>query len=155
MAEAKFVPAPGQVDYTDIRYAPCIKVIVVNSSGKVLLAKRAEDRRLYPGYWDTFDGFLDDQQSIEEKARQELLEEAGIAAADVVSLKRGQMVVIEAPDYHKTWLLMPVLAEVKTDTFTLDWEATHAKWFDPKEVKDLSLIPGSLEIIGQFVPEVL
>jgi NADH pyrophosphatase NudC (nudix superfamily) len=154
MAEAKFVPAPGQVDYTDIRYAPCIKVIVVRN-GKILLAKRAEDRRLYPGYWDTFDGFLDDKQSIEEKAVEELREEAGIAADDIAELKRGQMVVIEAPDYGKTWLLMPVQATVQTKNFSLDWEATHAQWFDPKEVKDLPLTPGSLEIIGQFVPEVL
>lgn len=153
MIEPAFVPRPGQVDYTNIRYAPCIKVIPVYN-GKILLAKRTEGRRLYPGYWDVINGFLDDQASIEEKATEELQEEAGIAPKDIASFTRGQMSVIEDPDYRKTWLIMPVLAEVKTSKFTLDWEATEAVWCAPKEVAKKELIPGTLEIIAQFFPEV-
>lgn len=154
MAEPAFVPKPGQVDYTNIRYAPCIKVIPVHD-GKILLAKRTEDRRLYPGYWDVINGFLDDNTSIEEKAAEELQEEAGIAPADINSCKRGHMNVIEDPEYRKTWLIMPVLTEVKTDKFTLDWEATEAAWFTPEEVAQKELIPGTLEIIAQFFPELI
>lgn len=154
MAEPVFVPKPGQVDYTNIRYAPCIKIIPV-CKGKILLAKRTEDRRLYPGYWDVINGFLDDQASIEEKATEELQEEAGIAHKDIASFTRGQMSVIEDPDYRKTWLIMPVLAEVKTDNFTLDWEATEAVWLMPEEVAKKELIPGTHEIIAQFFPEMI
>lgn len=152
MAEASFVPGPGQVDYTHIRYAPCIKVIVEHN-GKILLAKRVEDRRLYPGYWDTIDGFLDDKKSIEEKVLEELQEEIGIPPKAVSSLTRGQVVIYEDSDYEKTWLLVPVLAKVKTDKYTLDWEASEAKWCEFEEVKDMHLIPGTLEIIAQFFPE--
>ena len=154
MAEAKFIPAPGQVDYTDIRYAPCIKVIVEHQ-GKILLAKRAEDRRLYPGVWETIDGFLDDKKSIEEKAVEELAEEVGIPADAVSSLTRGQTALHEDPDHTKTWLLVPVLAKVTTTEYVLDWEASEACWFSPTELKQVQLIPGTLEIIGQFFPEVL
>lgn len=152
MTEPTFIPKPGQVDYTDIRYAPCVKVIPV-CKGKILLVRRTEDRRLYPGYWDVINGFLDDYSSIEEKAAEELKEEAGIGQDDIVSFKRGQASVIEDPAYKKTWLIVPVLAQIKTDTFTLDWEATEAAWFAPEEVARKKLIPGTLEIIAQFFPE--
>ncbi|HEY4161329.1 MAG TPA: hypothetical protein VGM08_04680, partial [Candidatus Saccharimonadales bacterium] len=65
MAEPKFVPKPGQVDYTNIRYAPVINTVITNS-GKVLLVQRSPGMRLYPGYWSGMSGFLDDNRSIEE-----------------------------------------------------------------------------------------
>lgn len=154
MAEHKFVPKPGQIDYTNIRYAPCIKVIPVHD-GKILVAKRTTERRLYPGYWDFINGFLDDKCSIEEKATEELAEEVGIGSGDVASFKRGKAAISEDPDYGKTWLIVPVLAEVKTAKFDLDWEATEAKWLTPSEAASIEMIPGTLEIVSQFFPEML
>jgi NADH pyrophosphatase NudC (nudix superfamily) len=154
MNEPKFVPKPGQVDYTNIRYAPALDVIVVHDS-KILLAKRSANRRLYPNYWATIDGFLDDDKSIEEKAYEELLEEVGIVRSDVTSITRGQVMIQEDAAIGKTWLIVPVLAQVKTDKFTLDWEASEARWFAPKEVAELDLLPGALDVIGQFFPEVM
>lgn len=153
MPEPEFVPKPGQTDFRNMRYAPCINVVVVKD-GKILLAKRAEGRRLYPGYWSTIDGFLDDNKSVEEKAYEELREEVSILPKDVVELKRGQVVVMEAPDYKKTWLFIPVLAMVKTEKFKLDWEASEAKWFAPQEVTDLNLSPGVIAVLSQFFPEI-
>jgi 8-oxo-dGTP diphosphatase len=154
MSEPKFIPKPGQVDYTNIRYAPVLDV-TVTYGGKILLAKRSTDRRLYPGYWATIDGFLDDNQSIEDKAREELHEEVGIEPADIVSLKRGHVLLQEDPKLGKTWIIVPVLAQVKTEKFTLDWEASEARWFVPREIMKLNLLPSTLDVIGQFFPEVL
>ena len=49
MAQPKFIPRPGQVDYTNIRYAPVVNTIVVHS-GKVLLVQRSSEMRLYLGF---------------------------------------------------------------------------------------------------------
>ncbi len=130
MPEPKFVPKPGQVDYTDIRYAPVLDVVVTRG-GRVLLAKRSADRRLYPNCWATIDGFLDDDYAIEDKAMEELHEELGMHPSDVMRLKRGSVIIQEDPLLNKTWLVVPVLAEVGTDKFTLDWEASEARWFMP------------------------
>lgn len=154
MPEPKFVPKPGQVDYTNIRYAPVLDVVVTRN-GKILLAKRSDDRRLYPNYWANVAGFLDDQEDIETKAYEELSEELGIESSDVAAIKRGFVSLKEAPDINKTWLIVAVLATVKTDKFTLDWEASEARWFAPEDVHKLDLMPGTLEVIGQFFPEVL
>jgi ADP-ribose pyrophosphatase YjhB (NUDIX family) len=154
MSEPTFIPKPGQVDYTDIRYAPVLDVVVTRN-GKILLAKRSADRRLYPDCWATIDGFLDDKEDVETKALEELSEELGMDSADVVELKRGNVILHEDPDHAKTWLVVPVLAKVKTDTFTLDWESSEARWFEPKDIPGLDLLSGTLDVIGQFFPEVL
>lgn len=149
MAEPKFVPRKGQVDYTDIRYAPVVNT-VVTCDGKFLLVQRSPHMRLYPGCWNGISGFLDDDRSVEEKVEQELREELGIVAEQIESLERGQVLLQEAPDYHKTWLVVPVLARVKTTSFKLDWEAQRARWYEPGEVKGLKLLPGFKAVLDQF-----
>lgn len=150
MSASTFVPKDGQVDYTNIRYAPVINVVVTHR-GKVLLVQRSSDVRLYPDYWATINGFLDNGKSIEEKAKEELEEEVNIKKNDIISLKRGQPVVREAPEYNKTWLVMPVHAEISTDKFRLNEEAQTAGWFKPSEIKDLKLMPKNELVIKQFL----
>jgi len=154
MSEPKFVPKPGQVDYTNIRYAPVMNIVVVKGN-KVLLVQRSANMRLYPNFWNGISGFLDDQQSIEEKVYEELREELSLSPTDIKNITRGQMIFQEAPEYHKTWLVVPVRVEVATDKFTLDWEAQHAKWFTPAEAAKLDSLPGFISVLAQFFPEVV
>jgi NADH pyrophosphatase NudC (nudix superfamily) len=149
MTEPLFIPKPGQVDYTHIRYAPVINVIVTHG-GRVLLAQRSSDMRLYPSHWSGISGFLDDAKSIEEKVAEELREEMAIEEDVLVSVTRGQPLLQEAPQYHKTWLVVPVLAVVRTENFTLNWEAQKARWFALDELHEVELLPGFSEVIGQF-----
>src|ERR1700738_2689899 len=95
-----FKPKPGQTDYTDIRYCPVMNTVRVNK-GKVLLVRRSPDMRLYPGAWNGISGFLDDNQSIEDKVKEELAEELGISSETIHSLERGSMLLQEAPEYAK------------------------------------------------------
>lgn len=152
--EPPFVPGPGQVDYTNIRYAPNVNVVVARE-GKILLVKRSPGMRLYPDMWCTIDGFLDDDKSIEEKAAEELHAELGIPAGEILEFIRGQALVHESEEYNKTWLTVPLLTRVKATNFTLDWEASEAKWFSLQEIRHLDLVPGCLGAIGQFFPEIL
>jgi NADH pyrophosphatase NudC (nudix superfamily) len=152
VSQPKFVPKPGQVDYTNIRYAPTVNIVVVYD-GKIFCVKRSPDMRLYPNLWDWICGFLDDDKSIEEKIYEELQEELGLDRKDIESLTRGEPWIDEAPEYHKTWLIVPVLAVVKTNKFTLDWEASEGGWFTPDELKELKMPPGSLNTAARFFPE--
>jgi hypothetical protein len=49
-AEPMFVPRPGQVDYTHVRYAPVLNAVVVYR-GRVLLLQRSSGMRSYPNHW--------------------------------------------------------------------------------------------------------
>ena len=153
MTRPPFTPKPGQVDYTHIRYAPTVNIVVAYK-GKILCVKRSPDMRIFPNYWDWVCGFLDDQKSIEDKVREELAEELGWTDKEIVNIKRGQPILDETPQYNKTWLIVPILVEVNTDTYTLDEEASEAAWFEPQELKKLDMVPGpTLEMAGQFFPE--
>ena len=150
MVEPKFVPKSGQVDYTSIRYAPVVNIVVAQGS-KVLLVQRSSGMRLYPGCWNGVSGFLDDNRSIEEKVTQELSEELGITSDAIESIERGQVLLQEAPEYHKTWLVVPVLARTNATDFRLDWEAQRAKWYMPAQIRELDLLPGFEAVIKQFI----
>lgn len=154
MTESKFVPKPGQFDFTNVRYSPVVNT-VVTSQGKILLVQRSVGMRLYPGYWNGISGFLDDSRSIEEKVTEELKEELGLKKEEILSLKRGEALIQEAPEYGKTWLVVPMLASISVETFVLNWEAQKAKWFKPSELKRLNLLPGFDMVAGQFFTEVL
>lgn len=149
MTNNKFVPKPGQVDYTNIRYAPVINTVVTDGK-KILLVQRSADMNLYPNYWNGISGFLDDKQSIEEKVKEELREELGFSAKDVLALKRGRPLLQEAEEYGKTWLVVPMLATVEPKEVTLDWEAQRAKWLLPKKALSLDLLPGFEYVLKEF-----
>jgi ADP-ribose pyrophosphatase YjhB (NUDIX family) len=154
MTASKFTPKPGQTDFTHIRYAPVLNVIAAHA-GKILMVRRSPDLAFYPEYWHCVAGFLDDQQSIEEKTREELREELGWHDSEYQILARGSVHIDEAPRYGKTYLVVPILVESRTSGVTLDWEASQAQWFAPADIKKLKLLPGFLETVAQFFPEVL
>ena len=148
-AEPVFVPKPGQVDYTHIRYAPVLNAVVV-CRGKVLLLQRSSGMRSYPNHWCGVSGYLDDDRPLEDKARQEMLEEVGITTNEILSMQRGTVLLQEAPEYGKSWLVVPVLVRVRERRYRLDWESRAAGWFSMTEAENLPLLPGFDAVIAQY-----
>jgi len=139
--EKKFKAKRGQVDFTNIRWAPVINC-VLKYKNKVLLVKRSEGLRLYPGCWNGVSGFLDDNKSLEEKIWEELREEVGLDKKNIISYKLGQIFIQEEEKYNKTWIVHPVLVTIDTDQILLDWEAQKHVWIKPSEIKNYKLLPG-------------
>jgi 8-oxo-dGTP diphosphatase len=148
-AEPAFIPLPGQVDYTRIRYAPVLNAVVI-CQGKVLLLQRSSGMRSYPNHWCGISGYLDDDRSVEDKARQEILEEVGITADRVVSTRRGTVLLQEAPEHGKSWLVVPILVHVRGRQYRLDWESQAAGWLSMVEALSLPLLPGFEAVIAQY-----
>ncbi|MDP3727705.1 MAG: NUDIX domain-containing protein [bacterium] len=141
MSEPKFKPKPGQTDYTRARWAPVINCVVKHGE-RILLVERSKDLKFYPGCWNGISGFLDDGRSLEEKVRDELSEELGMPSDAIASIRLGTIFDQEAPELGKTWIVHPVLVEVKTDQVRLDWEAQGFRWVTPDEAKTFNLLPG-------------
>ena len=141
MTAKKFVPRPGQVDFTHIRWAPVVNC-VLRYHDMILLVQRNPSLRLYPGYWNGVSGFIDDDRSLEEKVKQEIGEEVGIAEEHVRTIKLGTIFHQDEPKYHKTWIIHPVLVDVDTDMVRLDWEAATYQWVKPEEATQYTLVPG-------------
>lgn len=144
--EAKFEPKEGQVDFSNARYCPVINC-VVEHEGKLLLVKRSKGLRLYPGYWNGISGFLDDDKSIEDKVKEELIEELGLKADQIQSIKQGPVLVQEDTSINKTWIVFPIHVLISTDKFKLDQEASEAKWLTLEEARKQKLLPGFDEVL--------
>lgn len=148
-----FAPKPGQVDYTNARWAPVINC-VVRHKDRILVVKRSEALTFYSGYWSGVSGFLDDKKSLREKVEHEIEEEVGILGNMIDSMRLGEIFHQEESKYGKTWIVHPVLVDVLTNGVTLDWEAKEYKWISPEEAEELNLLPGFekvLEKLSQFL----
>lgn len=150
-AEPKFKPKDGQIDYTNIRYAPVINC-VVRRGDRILIVQRSSEMRLYPDLWNGISGFLDDNRDIETKVKDELREELGIEADDITSIHRGTVFDQEEEKYNKTWIVHPVLVNVKTEKIKLDWEAQNYKWVKVEEAKNCDLLPGFDKVLTSLFP---
>ncbi|HEC98566.1 MAG TPA: NUDIX domain-containing protein [Nitrospirae bacterium] len=61
-----------------------VHVIVVNSSGDILLQKRAMNKDVAPGRWDTsVGGHVDAGETVEEALEREMEEELGIRGREI------------------------------------------------------------------------
>jgi ADP-ribose pyrophosphatase YjhB (NUDIX family) len=103
----KFIPKPGQVDYTNIRWAPVINCVLKNRN-KILLVQRSKDLEYYPGYWTGISGFLDTNDSLSDIVYTEIEEELGFNREDVTKITAGDIFEQEEPKYKKTWIVHPV-----------------------------------------------
>lgn len=149
MKKRVFKAKPGQVDYTDIRWAPVINCVVQYRS-KILILHRSSELRLYPGYWNGVSGFLDDKKSLKEKVIEELREEVGIPKAKIKKIRLGEIFHDDDPKLKKTWIVHPVLVEVTTDKIKLDWESQDFKWATLSEAKKLKLMPGFIKVMRRL-----
>ena len=145
----KFVPAEGQIDYTDIHWCPVINC-VLEFKGKISIVQRNKNLNFYPSYWNGISGFLDDKKSLENKIKTEIREETQIKSKDISSIEMREIFHQKAPKYNKTWIVHPILVHVKTDKIKLDWEAQNFKWININDVKKYKLLPGFKDVINRI-----
>jgi isopentenyldiphosphate isomerase len=155
MEKPSFKPKPGQIDYTDIRWTPVINC-VLKYKNKLLVVQRSTELNFYPGYWSGISGFLDDKRNLRQKVSDEIKEELGMPKIKIEKIRLGEIFDQDEPKYKKTWIVHPVLVEVKTDKVKLDWEAKNYKWLTLEEIEKLKLLPGFdkvLKRISKFIKE--
>ena len=150
-AKPAFQPSRDQTDYTHARWAPVINCVVKYGS-RMLVVRRSPEINFYPGYWNGISGFLDDHQSLTEKVYGELKEELGLTKSQIAKIEIGDIFDQDEPKYNKTWIVHPVLVEVKTDKVRLDWEASDYKWLTLSEVKKIKLLPSFAETLERLLP---
>lgn len=105
-----------------------IHAIARNQEGKILVLKRAEERRS-AGKWNSVTGFVEGSESANEAALRELKEKTGL---------EGKIVKVGKP-YWKVmdnirWVIVPVLIDVTSAEISLDRkEHSEFKWVYPSD----------------------
>lgn len=87
-------------------------------------------------------GYLDEVKPVRDKVLKELEEEVGVEENDISSITFGETWEFRDPDIRKTWLIKPVLVELKRKPMVkLDWEHTEYKYIEPSELKSFDIVP--------------
>lgn len=129
----------GRIDYRSSDTAP-VTTIYVRSNGEILLLKRSDRVGAYPRKWNSVSGFLDHVRPLRDKVLEELREELQITEDNIHSILYGEN--YRFTDQGKTWIVFPVLAELKQKPeIILDWEHTEYKWIKPEELKEFDIVP--------------
>ncbi|MCX6740800.1 MAG: NUDIX domain-containing protein [Candidatus Parcubacteria bacterium] len=147
-----FIPRPGQIDYSRIRWAPVLNC-VLQYKNKFLIVQRSAKMNVYPNAWNGIAGYLDDHKNLKEKVWEEMREECGLKHKDIISIRPGTVFDHEAPQYKKTWVIHPVLVKIKTDKIKIDWEAQDYRWVKLNEIKKFKIIPSFGLVVKSLFPK--
>ena len=126
-------------------------VIVTNNRGELLVHRRADDKDLFPGWWDlAAGGVVGVGETYAEAAVRELLEELGIIADDLEFVTSGHH------DDEHAREVCHVFRVVHDGPFRFDdGEITEARFVAPPELAELlaheRFLPGSLRMIGPHI----
>jgi 8-oxo-dGTP diphosphatase len=121
---------------------------------RVLVLKRSDSRKLYPGLWECGGGQVKPGEGFPDAVKRQLREEAGIL---VDSIKPVGTYVIDLPDGEKipgVYFACRFAGYEEGVQPRLSHEHTEWKWIPAKDLTDLDLIPGVRESILKS-PELL
>ncbi|RLI76564.1 hypothetical protein DRP05_12680 [Archaeoglobales archaeon] len=131
----------GRIDYSNSDIAPVITVFVKHGD-EILILKRSDKVRTYKGKWNTVAGYLDEVKPIEYKVLEELREETGVEGNVISKIKFGRPYKFVDNKIKKTWIVFPVLVELKEKIDPkLDWEHTEFRWIKKEELANFDTVP--------------
>lgn len=142
------------VDKNQVHYVTAT-VILVNSEGKFLIAKRADWEKAFPGKWtvpggklEVLDYVLRDKDTsvhwynvLEDLSKREVLEEVGI---EIEQIDYVTSLVYIRPDKIPS-LIISLWAKPKSEDVKLCHALTEYAWVDLEEAKNYELIDGIYE----------
>lgn len=141
----------GRINYSNSKKAPVITV-VVKYKDKILLLKRSDNVSTYKGKWQVVAGYLDEIKPLKEKVLEELREEIKVEENIIDKIKIGDYFEFEDLDIGKTWIVNPVLVELKEKPeIKLDREHTDFKWIKPEETKNYDIVPNLDESLRRIL----
>lgn len=144
---AKKLPksADGRINYRNADKAPVV-TIIVKFGDKILLLKRSHKVWTYRGKWQVVAGYLDEVVPLKEKILEELREEIGVLEDNIKKIEYGKMFEFHDKDIGKTWIVNPVLVELREKPkIKIDFEHTEYRWIKPEEIEKFDIVPNLRE----------
>lgn len=124
---------------TGARYR-IVRISVEDSDGNILIQKRADNKKTYPGCWDTSaGGNIDYPESYEEAAARELGEEIGLrdAPLEEVAYFYAEAVDPKGNKMNRFTKVYRAVASHETE-FTLQTEeVSEIRWVSPTELLEI------------------
>lgn len=129
----------GRVDYTNADVAPIVMCSVVYRD-KILIVKRGYGLADANGYWSTINGFIDENKSIKNMARQELEEEIGLKI-NTQNIKLGTSYTLKNPKEKRAYIVFPCLIITeRKPKIVLNSENTDFAWISRSELENYHIL---------------
>ncbi|MFM1890987.1 MAG: hypothetical protein RLZ44_64 [Pseudomonadota bacterium] len=120
----------------------------VRHAGRVLLVRRSDRVRSFPGRWAAISGYLEDPTPLAQ-AYRELREETGLGAEQLRLVAAGRVLEVPSPPTGTLWVVHPFLFETDEPVAVrLDWEASELRWVRPEELADYPTVPKLREALA-------
>lgn len=113
--------------------------IIINDEGEILLARRSENAKTFPGMWNLVSGDVEAGESIEDALKREAKEEAGVD----IEIVRFTGRYYDRPGRHptKTVICLPHICKISSGEphVATPEEVAEVRWFSPEEIRDIEL----------------
>lgn len=140
--------ADGTVELLDVTERHVVTSILRNR-GRILILKRSDKVGSYRGSWAGVSGFVEKNETYEETARREIVEETGLGDVHL----SGRSSARSFRDDDNVWTVHPYLFDVSSRTVTIDWEHDDCAWIAPGELKKYSTVPGLHAVIKNLLEQ--
>jgi ADP-ribose pyrophosphatase YjhB (NUDIX family) len=114
-----------------------IVAAVIEWRGKIALLRRSRSVGHDSGLWHCISGFLEPGTTPEQQAVEELFEETGLQAKDLLDLQPGAVLVI-ADSTGAPWLVHTFTAVSARRRLRLDWEHDSYRWAAAQNIRRFS-----------------
>lgn len=133
------------------------RIMLNNPNNQLLLQKRANNERVYPGCWDnSVAGHVDEGETALDAALREMEEEIGISGLDLEFVGKYYFEAVDATGKVRKW---NHLYKAEID-FTPDQlnpeEVSEVRWFNLKDIKAMisekpeDFTDGVIEVIKRY-----
>jgi isopentenyldiphosphate isomerase len=128
-----------------------VAIVVTNTRGELLIHRRADDKDVFPGWWDlAAGGVVGVGETYADAAVRELGEELGVSVDDPAFVTSGHH------DDEHAREVCHVFRVVHDGPFHFDdGEITEARFVTPHELVDMiereCFLPGSMRMIGPYI----
>ncbi len=114
----------------------------IKDNDKLLILKRSNKVKSMKELWGGISGMIEGDEEPLERAKIEILEEAGIVEEEITLVKSIKEMRVSSPQYENhEWEIFPFLFESKNPGVKLNWENSEFKWIKVKELKNYETVP--------------
>lgn len=111
-----------------------VVAIVIEWRGQIAMLKRSQLLGHDRGLWHCITGYLDRGATPRQQALEELFEETGLLATNLLDFRPGPDLVVNDDD-GEPWLVHTFTAVTSRRRLEIDWEHDAYRWTTPGNVK--------------------
>ena len=128
-----------------------IITVFLTNSDKILLLKRSQKVKSMQNLWAGISGIIEGDEEPLKRAKIEVYEEVGIKESDIKLTKKGDIILIESPQYENhQWEVYPFLFSCENREIKLNWENSDSKWINVNEVNNFKTVPSLDKVLTRL-----